>query len=144
MKETFPEKVLESYSVEPVHNDPIYAVMSKSNFKYILYFCYKIIDYIFKYFCPPNQTCNRHVSCIVRHLINGLLHTVTTVGHYQRRFHHSKHSGQSTEMAFTFAAFSYIAALIIDAFLLFFSIFHVSWSWDGATPESRRPDERYV
>ena len=29
-------------------------------------------------------------------------------------------------MAFTFAAFSYIAALIIDAFLLFFSIFHVS------------------
>jgi len=28
-------------------------------------------------------------------------------------------------MAFTFAAFSYIAALIIDAFLLFFSIFHI-------------------
>ena len=29
-------------------------------------------------------------------------------------------------MAFTFAAFTYIAALIVDAFLLFFSIFHVS------------------
>ena len=29
-------------------------------------------------------------------------------------------------MAFTFAAFSYIVALIIDAFLLFFAIFHVS------------------
>lgn len=28
-------------------------------------------------------------------------------------------------MAFNFAAFSYIAALIIDAFLIFFSIFHV-------------------
>ena len=29
-------------------------------------------------------------------------------------------------MAFTFAAFSYIIALIIDAFLIFFAIFHVS------------------
>ena len=29
-------------------------------------------------------------------------------------------------MAFTFAAFTYITALIVDAFLLFFSIFHVS------------------
>eukprot|EP00092_Neocalanus_flemingeri_P040490 GFUD01044095.1.p1 GENE.GFUD01044095.1~~GFUD01044095.1.p1 ORF type:complete len:146 (-),score=22.62 GFUD01044095.1:98-535(-) len=28
-------------------------------------------------------------------------------------------------MAFTFAAFSYIVALIIDAFLLFFAIFHI-------------------
>ena len=28
-------------------------------------------------------------------------------------------------MAFTFAAFSYIVALIIDAFLIFFAIFHV-------------------
>ena len=31
-----------------------------------------------------------------------------------------------TEMAFTFAAFSYIVALIVDAFLIFFAIFHVS------------------
>ena len=31
-------------------------------------------------------------------------------------------------MAFTFAAFAYIVALIIDAFLIFFSIFHVSLS----------------
>ena len=30
-------------------------------------------------------------------------------------------------MAFTFAAFSYIVALIIDAFLIFFAIFHVSF-----------------
>jgi hypothetical protein len=29
-------------------------------------------------------------------------------------------------MAFTFAAFSYICALVLDAFLIFFSIFHVS------------------
>ena len=29
-------------------------------------------------------------------------------------------------MAFTFAAFTYICALIIDAFLIFFAIFHVS------------------
>ena len=29
-------------------------------------------------------------------------------------------------MAFTFGAFTYITALIVDAFLLFFSIFHVS------------------
>ena len=29
-------------------------------------------------------------------------------------------------MAFTFAAFTYIVALIIDAFLIFFAIFHVS------------------
>ena len=29
-------------------------------------------------------------------------------------------------MAFTFAAFSYIIALIVDAFLIFFAIFHVS------------------
>ena len=28
-------------------------------------------------------------------------------------------------MAFTFAAFSYICALIIDAFLIFFAIFHI-------------------
>ena len=28
-------------------------------------------------------------------------------------------------MAFTFAAFTYICALIIDAFLIFFAIFHV-------------------
>jgi len=28
-------------------------------------------------------------------------------------------------MAFTFAAFSYIVALIVDAFLLFFAIFHI-------------------
>ena len=28
-------------------------------------------------------------------------------------------------MAFTFAAFSYIVALIVDAFLIFFAIFHV-------------------
>lgn len=28
-------------------------------------------------------------------------------------------------MAFTFAAFSYICALVLDAFLIFFSIFHV-------------------
>ena len=30
------------------------------------------------------------------------------------------------KMAFTFGAFTYITALIVDAFLLFFSIFHVS------------------
>jgi len=30
-----------------------------------------------------------------------------------------------TEMAFTFAAFSYIVALIVDAFLIFFAIFHI-------------------
>ena len=30
------------------------------------------------------------------------------------------------KMAFTFAAFAYILALIIDAFLIFFAIFHVS------------------
>merc|ERR1712241_421257 len=30
-----------------------------------------------------------------------------------------------TEMAFTFAAFSYIIALIVDAFLIFFAIFHI-------------------
>lgn len=29
-------------------------------------------------------------------------------------------------MAFTYAAFSYIVALIVDAFLIFFAIFHVS------------------
>lgn len=29
-------------------------------------------------------------------------------------------------MAFTFAALSYIVALIVDAFLIFFAIFHVS------------------
>ena len=29
-------------------------------------------------------------------------------------------------MAFTFAAFSYIVALIVDAFLIFFAIFHVN------------------
>jgi len=28
-------------------------------------------------------------------------------------------------MAFTFAAFAYIVALIIDAFLIFFAIFHI-------------------
>ncbi len=28
-------------------------------------------------------------------------------------------------MAFTFAAFSYIVALILDAFLIFFAIFHI-------------------
>lgn len=32
-------------------------------------------------------------------------------------------------MAFSYAAFSYIVALIIDAFLIFFAIFHVSSSW---------------
>ena len=31
-----------------------------------------------------------------------------------------------SKMAFTFAAFAYIVALIIDAFLIFFAIFHVS------------------
>ena len=30
-------------------------------------------------------------------------------------------------MAFSFAALSYIVALIIDAFLIFFAIFHVSF-----------------
>ena len=30
-------------------------------------------------------------------------------------------------MAFTFAAFTYIVALIIDAFLIFFAIFHVGF-----------------
>merc|ERR1712241_745663 len=29
------------------------------------------------------------------------------------------------KMAFTFAAFSYIVALIVDAFLIFFAIFHI-------------------
>ncbi len=29
-------------------------------------------------------------------------------------------------MAFTFTAFTYILALILDAFLIFFSVFHVS------------------
>ena len=33
-----------------------------------------------------------------------------------------------SRMAFTFAAFAYIVALIIDAFLIFFAIFHVSFS----------------
>ena len=33
-------------------------------------------------------------------------------------------------MAFTFAAFAYIVALIIDAFLIFFAIFHVSYDND--------------
>ena len=44
--------------------------------------------------------------------------------------HHSNRlselSSAGPAMAFTFAAFTYISALIIDAFLLFFSIFHVS------------------
>ena len=40
---------------------------------------------------------------------------------YCFRYHRS---GQ--RMAFTFAAFAYIVALIIDAFLIFFAIFHVS------------------
>lgn len=31
-------------------------------------------------------------------------------------------------MGFTFAAFSYVLALILDAFLIFFSVFHVSYS----------------
>ena len=43
-------------------------------------------------------------------------------------------------MAFTFAAFSYIAALIIDAFLLFFSIFHVSRETCSKTPRREKPD----
>jgi hypothetical protein len=30
-------------------------------------------------------------------------------------------------MSFTFAAFTYIVALIVDAFLIFFAIFHVSF-----------------
>ena len=34
---------------------------------------------------------------------------------------------QFLKMAFTFAAFSYIVALIVDAFLIFFAIFHVSY-----------------
>ena len=34
-------------------------------------------------------------------------------------------------MAFTFAAFAYIVALIIDAFLIFFAIFHVSILYQG-------------
>ena len=34
-------------------------------------------------------------------------------------------------MAFTFAAFTYIVALIIDAFLIFFAIFHVSRVWSN-------------
>ena len=33
---------------------------------------------------------------------------------------------KGSRMAFTFAAFTYIVALIIDAFLIFFAIFHVS------------------
>ena len=33
---------------------------------------------------------------------------------------------KSSTMAFTFAALAYIFALIIDAFLIFFAIFHVS------------------
>merc|ERR1712021_247538 len=32
---------------------------------------------------------------------------------------------QILKMAFTFAAFSYIVALIVDAFLIFFAIFHI-------------------
>lgn len=32
---------------------------------------------------------------------------------------------QTVKMAFSFPAFSYIIALIVDAFLIFFSIFHV-------------------
>lgn len=31
-------------------------------------------------------------------------------------------------MAFTLTAFTYILALILDAFLIFFSVFHVSWN----------------
>ena len=40
------------------------------------------------------------------------------------------------KMAFTFAAFSYICALIVDAFLIFFAIFHVS---DKEDLSSRSP-----
>jgi hypothetical protein len=37
-------------------------------------------------------------------------------------------------MAFTFAAFSYIIALIVDAFLIFFAIFHVGFA-NGLMPD---------
>jgi hypothetical protein len=37
-------------------------------------------------------------------------------------------------MAFTFAAFSYIIALIVDAFLIFFAIFHVGFA-TGLMPD---------
>ncbi len=37
-------------------------------------------------------------------------------------------------MAFTFAAFAYIVALIVDALLIFFAIFHVSQNFDHLEP----------
>ncbi|KAF2357793.1 Cornichon [Trinorchestia longiramus] len=41
-------------------------------------------------------------------------------------------------MAFTFAAFSYICALIIDAFLIFFAIFHII-SFDELKTDYKNP-----
>ena len=42
--------------------------------------------------------------------------------------HPRKSTDSIFKMGFTFAAFSYVLALILDAFLIFFSIFHVSRS----------------
>merc|ERR1712012_831883 len=53
------------------------------------------------------------------------------MGHEHRRRRHQVLTlrqlavQHGTEMAFTFAAFAYIVALIIDAFLIFFAKFHI-------------------
>ncbi|CAG7834995.1 unnamed protein product [Allacma fusca] len=44
-------------------------------------------------------------------------------------------------MAFTFAAFSYIIALILDAFLIFFSIFHII-AFDELKTDYKNPIEQ--
>jgi len=41
-------------------------------------------------------------------------------------------------MGFTFAAFSYITALVLDAFLIFFSIFHII-AFDELKTEYKNP-----
>ena len=105
---------------------------------------FKLYRFYFKYFCPamlskpnirpsavaslPYQSTSKLISLPSSLTYNTLSQKII------RRFvplnsPSSSDRRQDLAMAFTFAAFSYIAALIIDAFLLFFSIFHVSWDW---------------
>ena len=110
--------------------------------KYILYivdYCLNFIDFILNFpSFPALQTKHTSVSCglAIFLLINPNLSPFTSLTCNTRSqkifvspLLSSPDRRQNLAMAFTFAAFSYISALIIDAFLLFFSIFHVSWHW---------------
>ena len=91
----------------------------------ILYFCTCSITYLLNKIYKPNQTECRVIFLDIDKKSKSKIALFEANIILKLRLKNFTEHKENIEMAFTFAAFSYITALIVDAFLLFFSIFQL-------------------